>query len=87
MNKIVYVLNEKCIRNYEVQWHDTNVYHYRENALNKLKDIKEQNMMPIVEEESYKVFTDTSTKFEAGADGNKNRAYMCVEIIKTAILD
>lgn len=84
---LVYVVHEYCIDDYETRWQDYNAYTYRENALAKLRDVKEQDMMPIVEEEGFEVHRDEPTHFEAGREGDYSRGCVCVKVVTTPLLD
>ena len=83
----IYVVQEYRIHDYETIWHDTHAYRFESNALKKLQDIKEQDMMPIVEEESFEVHCDTPRRFEAGREGDYWNKSVCVKIIETVIED
>ena len=83
----IYIVQEYAIHNYEKRWNDTHAFVHRENALAKLRDIKNQDMMPIVEEESLKITKDTETEFLAGREGNFSKESVSVRIIETVIGD
>lgn len=84
---LIYIVHEYCIHDYEYRWQDYHAYTSEENALAKLRDIKEQDMMPIVEEENFEIDTDTPTHFEAGYKENYSRGCVCVKVITTPLLD
>ena len=84
---LLYIVHELCIGDYETRWQDYHVYANEENALKRLRDIKEQDMLPIVEEESFVIDTDTPTHFEAGYEGEYSRGCVCVKVITTPLLD
>ena len=86
-NMKIYIVQECAIHNYEKRWFDTHAYVHRDNALAKLRDIKNQDMMPIVEEESLKITKDTETEFLAGREGDFSKESVSVKIIGTFIED
>ena len=84
---LIYIVHEYCIDDYEYRWQDYNTYTSKENALAKLRDVKEQDMMPIVEEESFEIHRDDPTHFEAGYEGEYSRGCVCVKIVTTVLMD
>ena len=83
----VFIVHEFCIDDYETRWQDYHVFHHESNALSKLKDIKEQDMMPIVDEEGYDIHCDRPRHFEAGIEGDFTKGCVCVRVIETPLLD
>lgn len=83
----VYVVNEYQIRDYETVYQDTNVYYHKDNALRKLQDVKEQDFMPVIEDENFEISCDTPTHFEAGHEGEYSRGCVNIEIVETCIMD
>ena len=83
----VYIVHELCIDDYETRWQDYHVFHHESNALNRLKDIKEQDMMPIVEEYGFEISCDTPRHFEAGYDGEYSRGMVFARVIETEVED
>ena len=87
-NMKIYVVQEYRIHDYETIWHDTHAYRFESNALKKLQEIKEQDMMPIVEEESFEVHCDTPRHFEAGrVEDCYSKDSVCVKITETVVED
>ena len=84
---LLYIVHEYAIDDYEDRWNDYHIFYHKENAIKKLQDIKEQDMMPIVDEEGYEIHCDNETHFEAGIEGEYSRGCVCVKIITTPILD
>ena len=87
MRPILYIVQEYCIQDWEIRWRDYHVYYHEHNALEKLRCIKEQDMMPIVDEENYNVHWDSPRHFEAGREGDFAKAMVCVRVIETPLLD
>ena len=83
----IYVVQEYRIHDYETIWHDTHAYRFESNALKKLQDVKNQDMMPIVDEESFDIDCDTERCFEAGLEGCYSKDSVCVKITETVIED
>ena len=83
----IYVVQEYRIYDYETIWHDTHAYRFENNALKKLQDVKNQDMMPIVDEEGFEISSDTPRRFEAGREGDYWNQSVCVKITETVIED
>ena len=83
----IYVVQEYRIHDYETIWHDTHAYRFESNALKKLQDVKNQDMMPIVDEENFEIHSDTPRHFEAGREGDFWNQSVCVKITETVIED
>jgi hypothetical protein len=83
----VYVVSAYRIDDYENVYDETRVYKFKSNALQKLQDIKNQDFMPIVEDEGFEIHCDNSTHFEAGYEGDYSRGCVCVKIVETNIED
>lgn len=83
----VYVVNETQIRDYETVYQNTTVFYHKDNALKKLQDVKEQDFMPVVEDEGFEISSDTPTHFEAGHEGEYSRGCVNIEIVETRIMD
>jgi len=84
--KMYYMVHEREIRNYEER-HDYILYKYEANAMKKLKDLKEQDHMPVVDEENYEIRHDTPTHFEAGFKGNYDRGSVCIKVVPMPVMD
>lgn len=82
----VYIVHECEIWDYEER-HDYRVYSFKENALRDLQNTKEQGFMPIVEEQGYKISSDTPTRFDAGFEYDYPRGSVSVHVIETVIED
>ena len=87
MKTKLYIVKEECVQNYEVRWKDYHIYYHESNALKKLQDIKEQDMLPIVDEENYVVQCDRPRHYEAGRDNFFDKSRVCVRIIETPLED
>ena len=87
MRKKIYIVHEVIIDDYETTANNFYPYVFRGNALNQLKSIKEQDLMPIVNDYGYEISIDDETYFEAGREGEYSRRSVCVQIIETEILD
>lgn len=83
----VFIVHELCIDDYETKWQDYHVFHHESNALNRLKDIKEQDMMPIVEEEGFEISCDSPRHFEAGYEVDYSRGMVLVRVIEKTMSD
>lgn len=83
----IYIVHELCIDNYETRWQDYHAYTNEANAKAKLRDIKEQDMVPIVEEENFEIRRDDPTHFEGGYKGDYSRGCVCVKIVTTPLED
>ena len=86
-SKEVFVLEGTVVRDYEVHLHDTYVYRNIENAINMLRCIKEQDLVPVSEGEDFTVHTDTETEYCAGRTNDFAKDFFKYEIIKSRILD
>ena len=84
--KIYYMVIEREVRNYEER-HDYNLYKHQANAIKKLEDLKEQDHMPIVDEENYEIRHDTPTHFEAGFKGNYDRGSIYLKVVPMPVMD
>ena len=80
-------LHGTVVRDYEVHLHDSYVYHNIENAINMLRCIKEQDLVPVVKGENFTVRTDTETEYCAGRTNNFAKDSFKYKIIKSRILD
>ena len=74
--KKYYMVHECEIRNYEER-HDYYLYKYEANAMKKLKDMRDQDHMPVVDEENYEIRHNTPTHFEAGFNWVITHAEVC----------
>lgn len=83
----IYIVHEKCTQGYEKRWENDTAYFHESNALQKLQDVKTQDMMPIVEEENYRVVCDEPTHFEAISGYDASRGNVCVKITPTVLVD
>lgn len=84
--KIYYMVHECEIHDYEER-HDYNLYKHRENAIKKLKDLRDQDHMPVVDEENYEIHCDTPTRFEAGFEGDFSRRSVCIKVVLMPVMD
>lgn len=83
----IYVVQSYIIDDWETVNEQTLVYHFKENALRTLQDIRNQDFMPIVKEEDFEIHCDTPTHFEAGYEGEYSRGCVCVKLVETSIQD
>lgn len=83
----VFIVHEFRIDDYETRWQYYHVFHFEQNALNKLKEIKEQDMMPIVDDEGFEISCDSPRHFEAGYEGDYSRGMVFVRVIEETMSD
>ena len=61
----IYIVQSQRISDYETLNVTTDAYIHKSNALQKLQDIKNQDFMPIVEEEGFAIVADDDYNFKA----------------------
>jgi len=83
----IYVVNAYRIEDYDTMYEETSAFHFESNALKRLQDIKNQDFMPIVEDEGFEIRTDEPNHFEAGHKGDYSRGCVCAKIVETSIQD
>lgn len=83
----IYVVNAYRIEDYENMYEETSAFHFESNALKRLEDIKNQDFMPIVEDEGFEIHADKPKHFEAGYEGDYSRGCVCAKIVETSIQD
>lgn len=83
----IYIVHEFCVEDYEMRWQEYHTYYHEENALKKLQDIKEQDMMPIVKEKGYVIQCDRPRHFEGGRELQFEKEMVFVRVIETTLSD
>ena len=84
--KKYYMVHECEIRDYEER-HDYYLYKYEANAMKKLKDMRDQDHMPVVDEENYEIRHNTPTHFEAGFEGDYSRGSVRIKVVPMPVMD